>query len=192
MAASVIHLRDTDVFSLSDDEFRNLVDKDIRRDHPDMSMEERGILARLSPQLRQQENLDRWHSILVEMKKSAETQLGARKADLKKFYGTIGKDKYETRLRGFLRWRAGTLRFLNGVEERLAECRRLRTYEFGGKLPGLLESLREQITQVAVTYEDQIIAHKRQTLADGLEPSPFDQHLWAVIDGRDTEVSANH
>lgn len=183
MAATVLTLRETEIFYLSDEEFRLLVDKEIRREHPDTTVPERQLLEKVAPQLRYPENLDRWYSMLVEMKKSVETQLGARRSDVRKLYGTLDPKKYDERLRTFQRWRGGTLRFLNGVEERLSECRRLRGVEFGGKLPRILEVLQERITETAVAYEAAISDHKRRTLADDLEPSEFDQLLWSTLNG---------
>lgn len=170
-----------DVYALSDAEFRFVADQDVRRDHPRLTERDREILTVLGPQLRQAENLDRWYNALVVMKRSAESQLGARREDVKKLYGEVAEEKYLERLRRFREWRAGNLRFLNGVEERLAECRRLRAEEFGGKLPAIVEVLHERITGLASLYEHSIAEHKRLTLADGLEPSEADEHLWARL-----------
>lgn len=85
-------------------------------------------------QLRQSpEVLDRWYYTLIELKRSVESQLAARRADtdakqshLLSRSDTRSKNEWLTVKGDFETWRGGALRFKNGVETALLEAKSLR------------------------------------------------------------------
>lgn len=139
----------TKIASMSDAEFRALVDRDLRR----ASTKEEAA------GLRDPAVVERWYLTLTAMKKSVEGQLGAKRAefdgqkarlrqafvqaeqaqaDAKALGDQAGVAKAQNRIRKlreewasvqerFARPRAATLRFQSGVDETLLEARSLRS-----------------------------------------------------------------
>lgn len=102
-----------DYLDLPNEDFRDLVDEEVR-----------GITDEaISRALRDPVLMERWYLTLVQMKKSVESQLGAKRSDLVRH---IGARDYPSRVAEYHRWRAGSLRFKSGVEERLLEVRAMR------------------------------------------------------------------
>lgn len=145
---------------LSDEEFRDLVDKELRKDHPSTSAAERERLNSLSPDLRDPAVINRWIAVLEVMKASAETQLGAKRSELKKSHGRVTEAEYEERLRSHQGWRAGNLRFLNSVNQRLIEAR----YQRSETEKNLVRAIEKH----------------RQTVLAEYDPTDADEALWAA------------
>lgn len=153
----------TRLMDLSDEAFRDLVDRELRKDHPSTPESERVELNGISEQFRRPAVIDRWISVLTIMKTSSETQLGARRSDLRKTYGTITDEEYQARRRAYESWRAGNVRFLHSVQQRLIEARSV-------KEKALVETLL-----------DAIETHRATTLGDDYDPTDADEALWSVV-----------
>jgi hypothetical protein len=165
---------------LSDKEFRDLVDKELRRDHPQTSQEEKRRLEEIVPMLRSPQVIDRWISVLEVMKASSETQLGAKLAEIKKFHGSITQSDYENKLRGFQSWKAGNLRFLHSVQQRLLEARATRIRLFGKNYPTRLAEERDRLSQTLLRLIRAVEIH-RETVLREYDPSDADEVLWEAI-----------
>ncbi len=165
---------------MPDKEFRELVDKELRRDHPQTSLVEKQRLAEIVPLLRSPQVIDRWISVLEVMKASSETQLGAKLAEIKKFHGSITQDDYENKLRGFQSWKAGNLRFLHSVQQRLLEARATRIRLFGQTYPTRLAEERNTLSQTLTSLVRAVERH-RETVLSEYDPSEADETLWEAI-----------
>lgn len=108
-----------------DDTFRDLV---ARASKGQATSEERAMLV--SEGVR-----DRYRAALLILKRDAEGQLVDRKAHLATFKsrciaeGDGSKSEYFAKENEYQRWRAGLLRYKNGIEENLAELRALHAQE---------------------------------------------------------------
>jgi plasmid maintenance system antidote protein VapI len=134
--------------------------------------------------LRQPECLDRWHDMLLHLKRNVEAQLTSNRASLLAEQAerlaagdTIGwiKSKAESE-----QWRQRSIRFKNGVEERLREAKRLRN----GRGESMVTSItrdRDKAIAKLVTLEEAISAHKAAVLADAEDPDTIDDRLWSVL-----------
>ncbi len=165
---------------LSDREFRDLVDRELRKDHPQTSPQEKQRLATLSPQLRSPEVINRWIMVLEIMKASSETQLGAKLAETKKLHGTMPQAEYEKRLRTYQGWKAGNVRFLHSVQARLLEARAIRTRLFGTQYPSRIVEERNAASQALASMIVAIETHRTKVLTE-YDPSDADEALWEAI-----------
>lgn len=136
------------IAALDDEDFRELVDRDLRRENTDAE-----AAALRAPAL-----VDRWYSVLVGMAKSVDGQLAAKKQDyeaqkarmrglfveaenalaeakIKRDNAAIHNAEARTRTlrqewqavtEKYARSRAATLRFKSGLEETMVEARALR------------------------------------------------------------------
>ena len=166
---------------LPDADFRNLVDRELRKDHPSTPADEREYLKALSPKFRDPAVIDRWIFALEIMKASSETQLSAKRSDLKKTHGTIPDAEYQTRRRAYESWKAGNVRFLHSVQQRLLEARALRAVRFGQTYPYRLVEERNQTAQALVSLRKAIETHRATVLDEDYEPTDADTALWAAI-----------
>lgn len=161
--------RNHSLATVSDEEFRRFVDEDVRRSQPvkdhstgrkrDRTAAEIAELEEIHQELRSPEVLERWYNCLLLAKKSVEAQLGAKRADLN---ARRDRSNYDELQLEFNRWKAGTLRFLNAVEEKLLEARSLRYRTYVPQLRSAIES-------------------HRQAVLNDQEPEPADERLWSVL-----------
>lgn len=172
--------KDVKLEDLPDAEFRRLVDREIRKDHPNTPRNEQARLNALSPKLRHPAVIGRWIMVLETMKASAETQLGAKLAELKKDHGKITEEEYKERRSQYLQWKAGNVRFLNSVQQRLLDARYARNKLFGSELPTRLVRERNSATESLVKIVEAVQSHRSVTLAE-YDPTEADEDLWAVI-----------
>lgn len=166
---------------LADNEFRIFVDKELRKDHPSTPPGERERLNGLAPQLREPDVLLRWITALEMMKASSETQLGAKRAETKKLHGSVTQEEYETKLRAYQGWKAGNVRFLNTVQDRLREARALRSRIFGQSAPTRLVEERNLASQAYIDLIRAVENHRDRVIAEYDEPSDADEELWENI-----------
>jgi hypothetical protein len=132
--------------------------------------------ATVAAQLRLPENAERWYNSLNHMKKSVEAQLSADRAErsLRQVECLVNGDKIAwLTYRGERdKWRAGSIRFKNGVEHRLAEAK---------------VTLRNQRSDLRVDLlraeRNLLLAAIKQHKATVASPSDADLELWKVIDG---------
>lgn len=108
-----------------------------------------------------------WHNALLELKRSCETQLADDKAlrsekRLKCMaLGEDGKEQWAKFLAERDRWRAGIIRFKNGIENKLVEA-----YYLKGQEPSLRAA---------------IIAHKDVVLNGEDDLDDADERLWSKV-----------
>lgn len=157
---------------LPDDEFHKLVDQELRRTHSNTPEHEQRYLNTIADKLRHPAVIDRWIMELSIMKASAETQLGARRADLKKIHGTVPEGDYQSRKRAFDSWRAGNMRFLHSVQQRLLEARYERA-----KMHSQTTATQESLDMFRRAIEN----HRAQVLSEDYEPTDADTSLWSVV-----------
>lgn len=164
---------------LSDDIFRDLVNRELRKDHPAVlagDPEEKAYLESLSLLLRDPIILPRWITVLEVMKHSAETQLGSRRADVKKMHGTVSDEKYLELWRTYQSSRASNLRFLHTVQARLIQAKAMQVAE---------ERVSTNLAKVLIHA---IENHRMNTLAEYDDPDEQDEILWNLISTADPAV----
>lgn len=117
----------------------------------------------ISRELRSPECLDRWYRALLAMKRDAETQFALDQAERsEKRLEITDRDEWLEYVAVRDRWRAGNIRFKNGVENKLDEAKHLiRARE--KRLAGLESAIR---------------AHE-QGMGD--QASDIDLALWEVL-----------
>ncbi len=137
----------------SDEEFRSIVDDEVR--HPN---NEYSALLR-DPRVR-----ERWYYALVGMKKSVESQLSAKRSDILK----TPASPQDVAWQDFHRWKAGAVRFKSGVEDRLLEIRKN-----GGR-----PSDRANLLQAAILQHKNAVLKD----FNPEEVSDADTSLWKSVD----------
>lgn len=149
------------LLALPDAEFRALVDSEVRGTSP----------AKVGETLRDPLLIDRWYHTLLQMKKSVESQLGAKRSDVLK-----NRRYSEQDVADFHRWRAGAVRFKSGVEDRLLEIRRIR-----GIVQPDTEAIKRERNALLRAIDDH-----RQTVLQEFEAdeiSDADRALWSALGG---------
>lgn len=158
-----------DLLALDDDNFREVVDRDLRRE---TSME-------VAAALRSPELVDRWLAVLTSMMKNVENTLAfraqdfdANKAALRRRMSRARnqrevetlKDELEKTKEAHARSRAKTLRFKAGLEEHLIEAR----YQWDRAHPDLVlvRVERDAFEERVNVLERALKAHRRQAIAD--------------------------
>lgn len=169
-----------DLANVSDKEFQEVVDREIRKDHASTPADQRPYLNKLSMLLRHPDVVDRWIAALEIMKASSESQLGAKRAEIKKLHGTVSEDEYQSRLRQYEGWKAGNVRFLNVVHERLRHARYARSRQFVSLYPMQLVQERNYLSEVVTHLIRAIESHRSQVLAE-YDPTDADKKLWESI-----------
>lgn len=154
-----------DLLLLPDDEFRHLVDEDVRNQLD----KARAGLLRNDPRV-----VDRWLYTLLTMKQSVEGQLAAKAAEANgeraSSLATGNKRAWLDFTQKYERWRAGALRFKSGLEAALLEARRLKDAQDGGA--GEAAILRKAI-----------IAHRDHICSDICDDTcTADRILWSLVE----------
>ena len=161
-----------EVLARSEENFRSLVDDDVR----DLAS------AEVMEVLRRPEVLDRWHDTLAMMLISIEAQLAAKTAETKakiaEFRLRNQKDKILQEEASSWRWRAKALRFKSGLNEKMAEVKQLqRTH---GQLSLVERATEERNAEIFRRIQlEKAIQRHRDTLDD--DPSDTDEELWRVL-----------
>lgn len=174
---------------LSDEEFRQVVDDDLRGKAD----------AKISPQLRKPENVDRWYSVLLAMTKSVEGQLAARRSDWDGLRTHLGSEialktgtneeailraQLQSERERYLKWRAGIIRFKTGLDEWLAEARHLRDRTRGDMIERVTKDERAFLSSRVRTLEEAIRRHRDHLLAEDLDDEAHekaDEALWSLV-----------
>lgn len=176
------------IAELNDEDFRDLVDRDLRRENTDAE-----AAALRSPAL-----VDRWYSVLVGMLKSVDGQLAAKKEDFEAHKARIKaqfveaeqalaearikrdnarihaaearnrtlRQEWASITEKYSRSRAATLRFKSGLEETMVEARAIR------------DKVQNRLYEHVVAQERNHYAERVQTLEK------------AIAEARDTGDSA--
>lgn len=149
-----------ELLGLPEDQFRKLVDSEVRRN----SNEPNPKLEELAEALRDHRVAPIWRVALISMKKSVEGQLGAKRMDLARAEAELAPEMYTKRVNEFHVWRAGALRFRNGVEERILE-------------------LSETQTRTVAMLRSAIIKHKQTVTREyDDDVSEADVALWSLVE----------
>jgi hypothetical protein len=170
---------------LPEDEFRDIVDADLRRRARRDDAE-----ALRSPEL-----VDRWFAALTAMAKSVEGQLAAREEDfrsrtaaVKAEMGLAVNDEQVADLRvklhmmqaDYSRGRSGTLRFKSGLEEWIIEARYLRDNQRGRMYDSIVAEERNHALARVRELEAAIQEH-RDNFGPDDDVTPEDEKLWQVL-----------
>lgn len=166
---------------LSDEEFDEIVNQDVR-----------GILdEETSVQLREPLNLERWHDMLLTLKRRVEVQLAANRGEQaakQAEYLSLGSQgkvlwlRYKSQNE---RWRQGAIRFKNGVEDKLSEAKRTRSVSRSENFPSILIRERDGAIQQVMTLRNAIIQHRIATVNEEGDQEELDSHLWDLADNED-------
>lgn len=179
------------------EEFYDVVDRDIRNngngDDP---------LPRFYREaLRTEEVCERWYQGLVRMKKSTEMTIAAKGLDDRAARAKLEsqgnrKKAGEEHVR-HLKWRAGALRFLTGVEERLAEANYIRRLHYGVNVSSGIAMERDRLSEHLRLLQQSIRTHHEEQLAPEVgsfgritgqrEPTAADLKLWSVVNDYEVE-----
>lgn len=182
------------ILQMDEDDFRELVDRDLRRKNTEEEAQ-----ALRSPAL-----VDRWHSVLVAMSKSVDGQLSAKRQDFEAQKARLKKElllcdsetaearevKDQARLRAsaaraqklreewaglterYSKERASTLRFKSGLDETLVESRLYR------------DRTRDRLYEHVVTEERNRYAERVRHLESALK-----QIAWSEEPGSSSDLA---
>ena len=169
-----------------DESFRDFVDRDIR-----MQTSESEAEALRSPAY-----AERWLTTLNVMQRSIEGQLAAKqeeflaeRARLRRLLRREVDENDRSRLQDQLdalqethsRDRAKKLRFKTGLDEALVEARAVVDALRGSQYDSIVSTERNYYAEQRRRLEEAIRLHQAQTTEEDIEPSEYDEQLWAVI-----------
>lgn len=162
---------------LSETAFHEIVNADVR-----------GTLdSQTSAMLREPENVPRWHDTLLDMKRSVEAQLTAKKGELAQqraeymVLGERGRPLWAQAQASAGKWKQGSIRFKNGVETKIAEAKRLLSTVARDEHVASLTRARDRAIKEALVLRTAIIEHRARVMADD-DNEEIDDHLWSVLD----------
>lgn len=193
-ATSVAHA--TDVLSALDVQaFSDIVDRDIRGNDRLQNGEE-PLEQEYADALRTAALCERWYQTLVRMKKSTELTISAKGMDDKNTRHRLetrgDRGKADDVRYKHLQWRAGAVRFLTGVEMRLAEANYCRRAHYGRSLPDHIVEERDRLSEKVRLLLRAIRLHRDEQLSlDGDEHSDADEELWALLDDEERTTELN-
>jgi hypothetical protein len=187
-----------DLAGLSEEQFRAVVDADLRRRvSPD------GLLSETAQALREPENVERWFATLDGIRLSVEGQLTATadeydalrsdlEATIKRLEADGGSaarlqrlyDEENTMRVDYLAKKAARERFLTGLKEHLARAESLRNEHRATRSDSLVAAERDRLRRRVERLERAIEGHRKAVLADlseDEEPERYEESLWAVL-----------
>lgn len=168
---------------LTDDEFRAIVDRALRGEATE------GDNRTLTGQL------DRWWDVLSAMKKSVETQLAAKRDEVRAQRitraGRRPNQNDVTEETAYAKWRAGAVRFKNIAEIEMVKVSRLRQARQPAVLLRMVADERNTWHERVRFLEQAIRDHRAQTQAINSDPASeeernlkrlADGELWATLE----------
>lgn len=165
-----------DLTSLTDEAFNEIVNADVR-----------GTLdTDTSQALREPEVLSRWHDTLISMKRNVEAQLTTNKSEQSlrqaEFFalGAAGRVPWLQYRGNAEKWRQGAIRFKNGVEDRLAEAKRLRSTVNRDQYVTILITERDAAMAEVYRLRNAILEHKAQVEREE-DDEMTDDRLWSAV-----------
>lgn len=176
MTVTDAYARLVEFLSMSDDDFKALIEADMRRPDDEVDQEVRALL-------RHPEVIDRTYATLLSMQKSVEGQLAARKEDREVLRGrclakgAAGRSVWLEAEERYAKTRAGSLRFKVGVEQQLMAVRRLRDT----RRSVLFEDEANERLILRVQALEQAIRKHRDGFDSDDEGSDDDLELWAWV-----------
>ena len=168
-----------DLMQLSDTEFNEVVNEEVRG----VATQEDATL------LRNKETVDRWAITLLGLKRSVETQFGAKRAEAAQREYALYERGNPSRLEltqiktEHAEWRSKALRFLNGLEDRLAEARKLcKEYSLLTDVT-ILSRERENLVRQILLLREGIAKHKGTvTTSEEEDTEAADTELWSLVE----------
>lgn len=170
----------TELADLDFEKFRAVVQDEVRRGS-NLSADDKARLERIHEELQQPDVLFRWITVLNQLKGSAERQLGQRKMQDRLDRVNLPADKSADAHNQYLRWRISILRFLIGLEDRLAVARAARHQHFPHIYPEQLVAERNDVSEQLLWVIQQVRAHRDATANSKLAPSDADINLWSSV-----------
>lgn len=168
------------LLDLSDEAFNAMVNQDVRGTlNPDTSA-----------LLRDPAIADRWYETLISLKRSVEAQLSANRAEQVQkqaeyvALGEGGKVLWMQARAGAEKWRAGAVRFKNGVEDRLAEARKHRNEARANMHISVLIGERDQAFKEVKRLRAAILTHREHECGASCDDDRCiaDDNLWEELD----------
>lgn len=185
----VRRLSASDLDGLTDSQFRDVVDADLRRRvNPD------GIPAEVSEALRSRVHVHHWMRVLQGILRSVDGQLRAADDEYESIAGPLQArvDHDEAGARQELvdltseyrRRRASRERFRTGVEEHIVVAEQIIAEERAELADSDVAAERDGYARRILELERAIRAHRKAALADlnDEEPAPYETALWAALD----------
>lgn len=169
-------------------QFRAVVEADMRRRPEEREGNPESVALRSEP-----DAIERWYRVLVSMKSSVESQLGARKLELNNAKRDLedkgvpmGSPEWNALQSEFDRWKAGSLRFKAGMEAALEEARTARNTLFNRARELIAVDERNEALHQTMTLINAIKAHRDHLCADRCTDDfcVADEELWAFVAGR--------
>jgi hypothetical protein len=103
------------LLDMSDGDFKKVVNDDVRDE----------VNESISKALRSPDLVYRWHDTLLSLKRSAESQFSAHRAEKYEKRCQLSDHDFFEWLAIKERWRSANVRFKNGVEDKIQESKRL-------------------------------------------------------------------
>jgi hypothetical protein len=179
------------IAKLSDTDFRNVIDADIRGKLPDGSP----TPETWKQQLRSAECAPRWYETLSSMRLDIEGQLAAKREEARlatiRFKRQIARaptgrdrsraeDELDKRNESDASWRSGALRVKSGLEKKIVEARRVLRDLGDPVVTERTAGERNRALARAAFLEDAIAHHKAEFPLED-EPSEADLELWNTL-----------
>lgn len=165
---------------LTEGDFYNLVDKDVRSQ----------LDPALAEKLRDPAVVERWYQTLLRMKRAVEGVISSKGAEDRAVQIELRSNRRleeaDKARAEFMRWRAGSIRFKTGVEEKLTEAawRRRVAVEHLLHTASQIErnayaELNRHLTAQVEKLRDAITKHRDEIDSD--DATEIDEELWAVL-----------
>lgn len=166
----------TEITEMTDEEFRRLVDDDVRFDSQPQELRDDPTFQRRCSLLRHPDVVPRWFDALIQSKRSIEGQFGAEKKRLATLHYEVQatptndslRERMERERLRYTKWKSGALRFNSGLETRIREARSL-----------LPKQDPQMLMEEIVRLRDAIKQHQQ-----GIDPddaSKADRELWNLV-----------
>lgn len=196
----VRRLAPSDLAGLTDTEFRQVVDADLRR-----RVNPEGLSERVSRALRHPDNLNRWHATLTGIARSVEGQLTAASDEFEAVEATtlarieqiragrpespqISQLQVELAAQrsDYLKKKAGRERFKTGVDEHIVVAAQLLSGQRDEMYDSVVAAERDRHARKIRRLERAIRDHQTAVQADlgeDEEPTEYEEALWQALDG---------
>lgn len=129
----------------------------------------------LAAALRDPDAVERWYSTLCTTKRRIERQIAAKHSEL------VSKESdpnFPTLRQQYHHWRAGVLRLINAIDDRIDVARELTDRFHVSSRNEAIEQDRNELGRQVETLLGAIRRHKDATQADLLEATSADEALW--------------
>jgi hypothetical protein len=142
----------------------------------------------MSQALRDPKNAGRWHRTLCQMKRNIEVQFTYKAAEKSQKQaeclrqGPAGLVKYKQFEADMEKWKSGAQRFLNGLEDKIAESKEIIKTTDRDVYITIITEERNQIMGEVVKLRTAIQKHKEQVTSAEEPDEAIDEELWALAE----------